>query len=104
MSTPDSARPTRPSRVSPKGQVTIPKTVRDALGIEPGSAVEFEVTPSGDVVLRKRPDSARPLRGLLSAYAPGGPAPTTEEMDAGIGREVGRLDAESRATSPEGDE
>ena len=81
----------KPSRVSTKGQVTIPKPVRDALGIAPGSAVEFEVTPSGDVVLRKRPDSARPLRGFLSDYTPDGPAPTAEDLDAGIGREVARL-------------
>lgn len=96
MPVPKPARPTRPSRVSPKGQVTVPKPVRDYLGLDAGSAVEFEVTDAGDVVLRKRPDSARPLRGLLSAYAPDGPAPTTEELDAGIGREVARLDARSK--------
>ena len=73
------ARRRRPSRVSPKGQVTIPKPVRDHLGIEPGSAVEFDVTPGGDVVLRKRPDSARALRGMLQAYAPN-PAPTLEQL------------------------
>lgn len=42
-----------------KGQVTIPKRVRDHLGIGPGSAVEFELTESGDVVVR----AARPARG-----------------------------------------
>ncbi|MFN0301387.1 MAG: AbrB/MazE/SpoVT family DNA-binding domain-containing protein [Burkholderiales bacterium] len=35
-----------------KGQVTIPKKVRDLLGIKPGSAVDFELTPAGEVVLR----------------------------------------------------
>jgi antitoxin PrlF len=29
--------------VTSKGQVTIPKPVRDRLGIEPGSAVDFEL-------------------------------------------------------------
>jgi AbrB family looped-hinge helix DNA binding protein len=31
-------------RVTTKGQVTIPKEVRDRLGIEPGSEVDFVVT------------------------------------------------------------
>ncbi|MHB1032964.1 MAG: AbrB/MazE/SpoVT family DNA-binding domain-containing protein [Pirellulaceae bacterium] len=39
--------------VTSKGQVTLPKSVRDALGIEPGTEVEFEVE-DGRVVLRKR--------------------------------------------------
>ncbi len=39
--------------VTSKGQVTIPKRVRDRLAIQPGSQVEFELTPSGQVVLLK---------------------------------------------------
>ena len=39
--------------VTSKGQVTIPKRVRDRLAIEPGSRVEFELTPDGQVVLIK---------------------------------------------------
>ena len=98
MSAPNAQHPprpgaSRPTRVSPKGQVTVPKPVRDYLGLDAGSAVEFEVTDAGDVVLRKRPDTARPLRGLLSAYALDGPAPTPEDLDAGIAREVEHLNA-----------
>jgi len=40
-------------QVTVKGQVTIPKRVREHLGIRPGSGVEFEVGPKGDVLLRK---------------------------------------------------
>jgi AbrB family looped-hinge helix DNA binding protein len=39
--------------VTSKGQVTIPKPVRDRLGIKPGSAVDFELAPDGRVVLVK---------------------------------------------------
>lgn len=42
-----------PTTVTSKGQVTIPKPVRDRLGIEPGNAVEFELTPDGHVILLK---------------------------------------------------
>ena len=35
-----------------KGQVTIPKPVLELLGLRPGSAVEFELAPSGEVVVR----------------------------------------------------
>lgn len=42
--------------ITSKGQVTIPKRVRDRLGLVPGSAVEFEVAPDGRVVLVKAND------------------------------------------------
>lgn len=36
-----------------KGQVTIPKKVRDALQLAPGNRVEFNVNADGQVVLHK---------------------------------------------------
>jgi antitoxin PrlF len=58
--------------VTSKGQVTIPKRVRDRLGIVPGDAVEFELAPDGRVVLvappRRRPKSRfAKLRGRAGA-------------------------------------
>ena len=35
-----------------KGQVTVPKRIRDALQLSPGAAVEFAVNAGGEVVLR----------------------------------------------------
>lgn len=52
-----------------KGQVTVPKNVRDFLGIGPGSKVMFDLTPKGDVVLR--PVAARPVRRSRFAKARG---------------------------------
>lgn len=36
-----------------KGQVTIPKKIRDALHLLPGCEVEFSVSREGEVVLQK---------------------------------------------------
>jgi antitoxin PrlF len=48
--------------VTSKGQVTIPKPVRDLLGIKPGSTVEFERAPDGRIVLVKVGGKQRPSR------------------------------------------
>ena len=50
------------STVTSKGQVTIPKRVRDLLGIGPGSEIDFERAPDGRVVLVKTGKKARPSR------------------------------------------
>lgn len=41
------------SAITSKGQVTIPKAIRDRLGIHPGDQVEF-VESAGQIVLRKQ--------------------------------------------------
>jgi antitoxin PrlF len=53
-----------------KGQVTIPKHIRDALGLTPGSAVDFAVNADGEVVVQKarrkatrKPDRFEAARG-----------------------------------------
>lgn len=64
--------------VTSKGQVTLPKNIRDALGIGPGSEVDFEVT-EGQVVLRKRVPAAafRRWEGYLRGQLP---AASVDEM------------------------
>lgn len=37
--------------VTTKGQVTIPKAVRELLGVAPGSKVRFRRTAQGDIVI-----------------------------------------------------
>lgn len=48
--------------VTSKGQITIPKPVRDLLGIGPGSVVDFERGPDGRVVLVRLGKKGRPPR------------------------------------------
>jgi antitoxin PrlF len=50
------------SRVTRKGQVTIPKRVRDYLGLAPGSVVDFDVTPDGRIVLINQDPTPKPSR------------------------------------------
>ena len=41
-----------------KGQVTIPKHIREALGLKPGMPVDFAVNRDGEVVIREADDPA----------------------------------------------
>lgn len=43
-----------------KGQVTIPKQIRDALNLAPGCTVDFAVNADGDVVIHKSGARASP--------------------------------------------
>ena len=73
------------ARLSTKGRITVPKTVRGILGLNGGDEVEFRVE-KGRVQIR----AARPLRssaGILRRYLPAGwKAPTVGEMNSGIAR------------------
>lgn len=42
-----------------KGQVTIPKQIRDALGLRPGMPVDFKVNREGQVVIQNAEASAQ---------------------------------------------
>ncbi len=49
-----------PTTLNSKGQVTIPKQIRDALSMTAGCSVDFAVNTEGGVVIHKV--GARPLR------------------------------------------
>lgn len=52
------------SAITTKGQATIPKAIREHLGLKPGDRVKFFVHPNGSVVLLPNlPASA--LRGII---------------------------------------
>jgi antitoxin PrlF len=52
------------TRVTSKGQVTIPKPVRDHLGIVPGSQVAFRRADDGSIVIEKA-EATKRLPGRL---------------------------------------
>jgi AbrB family looped-hinge helix DNA binding protein len=67
------------SRISSKGQITVPADIRDKMGLLPGTVVEFKITPQG-ALLRKRVKPSHPidrLYGLLKS-----PGRTDDFLDA----------------------
>jgi antitoxin PrlF len=67
--------------VTSKGQVTIPKPVREHLGIAPGSKVEFRRAADGSVVLEKADGTRKPSR-FARLVGIAGPGPSTDEIMA----------------------
>jgi len=54
------------TNLTSKGQVTIPKHIRDALNLSPGGAVDFAVNASGQVVLH--PATARSTKKTVDRF------------------------------------
>ncbi len=71
--------------VSEKGQVTIPKRLRDSLGIRPGEVLEF-TEDRGRLVIRKRMerDPADAVWGILKLDRP--VDELLDEMRGGVAR------------------
>ena len=70
-----------------KGQITIPKEVRDALGLEAGDRVEFVAEEEGVYKVVAATKDVRHLKGLVPK--PKKPVPI-EEMNRAIARAPGR--------------
>lgn len=68
-----------------KGQVTIPKRLRDHLRLRPGAEVEFEVISDGRVVIlaKGKPQRGKSVFAKIRGIAKGkGPNLTTDEIMA----------------------
>jgi antitoxin PrlF len=72
--------------VSDKGQITLPKALRDRLGIRPGSRLAFRVADDGSLNVQVLAKGAEALFGLLAK--PGEPVRSLEDMDVAIGAVV----------------
>lgn len=72
------------AKLTTKGQITIPKSVRAAMGLQEGDLIEFKPNESGsfDMGRHKRKGAAE---GVLAPFLEAQHrAPTTEEMDEAI--------------------
>ena len=67
--------------ITSKGQITIPKDVREALGLVPGMKVDFVSNGHGEYRLRPRNVSIKDLAGILKHD---GPPITLEDMEEAI--------------------
>ena len=75
------------STVTAKGQTTLPKDVRDRLGLEPGDRVRYLI--AGDSVRILRPRKAMSLCGALKRD---GAVVSLAEMDAAIRERASRTE------------
>ena len=73
------------AKVTSKGQITIPKPVREALGVRTGDRVVFQVREDGVVEMRPRTGDLLSLAGMLVAENAG---VTVEDMDTAIAEAV----------------
>ncbi len=51
--------------ITSKGQTTIPKEIRDGLGLKPKDQVQFTLLADGTVIMRAKKRSVSELYGLL---------------------------------------
>jgi len=70
--------------VTSKGQVTIPKRIRDFLRVKSGDRIDFDIDASGTVVVRPGGTDVRALKGILRR--PGRRPVSLEAMEAAIAR------------------
>jgi AbrB family looped-hinge helix DNA binding protein len=84
--------------LSPKGQVTIPKEMREALNLQPGDQLIYSVV-DGDVVLTPKNVNFNDLAGLLGKPPKG--SATLDEIDAAVLRAGGAnaIDTEDDGTA-----
>ena len=72
------------STLTSKGQITLPKAIRQHLRVETGDAIDFVVGSDGEVRVRAGDVDVTELKGLLRQA---GRRPVSiEEMDAAIRR------------------
>jgi AbrB family looped-hinge helix DNA binding protein len=85
------------TRLSSKGQVIIPKSLRDAYQWQPGQ--EFTVTDIGEGILLqpKRPFAPTTLADVAGSLPYGGPPKSVDEMAQAIARGVQASRGEQQA-------
>lgn len=57
------------AKITSKGQITVPKEVREALGVSQGDRVVFETRKDGFVLRREKPDGFEAFKASLDMFS-----------------------------------
>ena len=78
-----------------KGQITLPKEIRDRLGLDAGSMLDFQLLADNTITARQVLPDARRIRGLLKS--PHATALTVEQMDEALSKHLRDKQAAARS-------
>lgn len=70
------------STITSKGQITIPKKIREELDLQPGDLLDFNIGRDG--ILHVTTSKHLPAESFGILYRPGQESLTPEEMDSGV--------------------
>jgi antitoxin PrlF len=73
--------------ITSKGQITVPKEIREALGVRPGDRLAFHAREDGTVTVEAETVDLMTLRGVLKPRRKG---VTVEAMNEAVRRSAGR--------------
>jgi antitoxin PrlF len=79
-----------------KGQITLPKEIRERLGLNAGSMLDFQIEADNTITARPVKADARRIRGLLKS--PHATTPTVEQMDEAVSKLLRDKHAPARAS------
>lgn len=68
--------------ITSKGQVTIPKKIRDKLNLQPGDILSFDIEAEDKITIKPQKGSADTAYGIL--YREHQEALSIEEMESGV--------------------
>ena len=69
-----------------KGQITLPKEIRDRLGLDAGSMLDFQLLEDNTITARPVKPDARRIRGLLKS--PHATPPTAVQVDEAVSKHL----------------
>ena len=78
-----------------KGQLTLPKEIRDRLSLDAGAILDFQIQADNTITARRVLPDARRIRGLLKS--PHSAPLTVEQMDEAVSKHLRDKHAPTKA-------